>query len=209
MQCDKICIFPLFFSLQAPVKYSEIVENVPQDLKMCGLQQQPSPHLKSPYQYPANFHHPQMHHAYTQKESQMPMQYPPQCYQKFNMQQPPQYNPPSDSSAGGFLATLSKINPRMAQSIMGDPHLREPPPPVMYAADQNHNFQRMYGQSTGYRSALSPPQQYGAGYSRTPQYQVPGGGVYGKDQKMGYPQCAMEYSQHYQNRWVCFQTHSS
>lgn len=180
---------------------------------MCSIQQQhlkqyPDPTLKPPYpggpikqsSYDTSLH-PQMH-PYMQKESPLPaymqkdMQYtPPQCFQKFNMQ-PPQYGNNYAPESNSFLATLSKINPRMAQSIISDPHIREAS--IGYHnVDQNHGYthaQRLYpsqptmhtspGYQGGHRNLATAPQGYSCAqqyaykpppesYNRLPQYQAP------------------------------------
>lgn len=169
---------------------------------MCSIQQQHlNPSVKPPYSgtsmkqsYDTGLH-PQMH-PYMQKESQLPtymqkeMQYTQQCFQKFNMQ-PPQYGNNYVPESNSFLATLSKINPRMAQSIINDPHIREAS--MGYPQEQNLNYahaQRLYSNqppmhtSPGYQGGhRNPPQgyscaqQYGYkppsdGYNRLPQYQT-------------------------------------
>lgn len=174
---------------------------------MCSIQQQqqhkqyteptikppyPGPPIKQPYDTGL---HPQMHHPYMQKESQMPpymqkeMQYSPQCFQKFNMQ-PPQYGGNYVPESNSFLATLSKINPRMAQSIINDTHMG-------YAnMEQNHSYghpQRLYqpplhtspsySAQTAHRNIASTPQPYSCAqqygykppadtYNRLSQYQA-------------------------------------
>lgn len=207
---------------------------------MCSIQQQhlkqyPDPSLKPHYpgtsmkpNYDTGLH-PQMH-PYMQKESQLPpymqkeMQYSPQCFQKFNMQ-PPQYGTNYSPESTSFLATLSKINPRMAQSIINDPHIREASVGYQNIEQNQHYGQRLYPTSYQTNHRNSVPQGYNCaqqyGYKpdsyRLPQYQpqtthdlstrqpyrdismnyaaVP--------QKISpnYTQCAqLEYSQHYQHR---------
>ncbi|KAF5294327.1 hypothetical protein FQR65_LT10780 [Abscondita terminalis] len=212
-----------------PVKYSEIVENQqPQTIDHLApsIQKQkekdyvdlcnvPSNHLQmkqSAYPEPIS-----LSHQYIQKDSQM---YPfvqnkyvqkepyQQFLSKYNMQN--QFHPSYNSQPNDFLAHLNKINPRMAQSIINDAHLRDTQIPMYH-----HNSppfsqpQRMYH---------TPPQKnYGAAYNYQPQYNYNrvhqyhhNSSKYAPDQQRyyndvnyapfppNYPQ--VEYAQHYQHR---------
>ncbi|KAF2880548.1 hypothetical protein ILUMI_25619 [Ignelater luminosus] len=117
--------------------------------------------LKQPYPDGAKqtYVEPTVHHQYISKESQINpfIQKQPQMHQyiqkepyqqfipKYSMQS--QYPQPYASEPNNFLAHLNKINPRMAQSIMNDTHLRDPQIPMYHTLDQSRTYpqpQRMY-----------------------------------------------------------------
>lgn len=181
-------------------------------VKMCTVQQQahikPYPehiNMKQPFsdtQYDPNIHQyiskDSQIHPFASKESQMMYmskqegQYQHQYFPKYNLQS--QY--PSHRTYGAepnnFLTTLNKINPRIAQSIMNDPHIRDPQVGMYPNIDQNRPYstQRMYHHPQsmhtspnypGHSSRNIPqgynyPQQYPykspEGYNRLPQYPV-------------------------------------
>lgn len=234
----------------APVKYSEIVENQqPQTIEhitpviqkqkekeyvdMCNSPLQPHhiPMKQSTYPDPIPLSHQyipkdsQMYpflqkqpvHQYIQKE---PYQ---QFLSKYNMQSqfPPQS--PYNSQPNDFLAHLNKINPRMAQSIINDTHLRDTQIPTYNSLDQNRPYgqpQRMYHSPTAPCNPNNPQRNYnypqynykpnispGDPYNRVHQY----ASKYVSEQQRYYSDHMnyapfppnyqqLEYAQHYQHR---------
>lgn len=201
----------------APVKYSEIVENsVPNNvspllepkekeyMKMCTVQQQS--HIKQYEQlkqgypdamkqaYDANLQQyvpkEPVLPPYPQKESHLhPYQ---QYYSKYNVHCPRNYPGHGQPETNNFLATLSQINPRMAQSIMNDHHIRESQVGMYPNVDQTRGYQqRLYHPQPSMRTspnyaapshrgvpqAYNYPQQFSykqqEAYNRMAQYQLP------------------------------------
>ncbi|KAK5638741.1 hypothetical protein RI129_013036 [Pyrocoelia pectoralis] len=114
-------------------------------------------------------------HSFLQKQSQMPQYIQKEPYQqflsKFNMQN--QYPPPYSSEPNNFLAHLNKINPRMAQSIINDTHLRESQVPVYHNLDHSRSYpqpQRMYHPSSMPSNPAHPPRNLPPSYNYSQSY---------------------------------------
>ncbi|KAB0791196.1 hypothetical protein PPYR_02996 [Photinus pyralis] len=187
--------YSLSYKPTGPVKYSEIVESQQTQtiehitpviqkhkekeyVELCSGPSQAHhvPMKQSAYPEPPLSHQyipkDSQIHPFLQKPSQMPQYMQKEPYQqflsKYNMQN--QYSQPYPSEPNNFLAHLNKINPRMAQSIINDTHLRESQIPMYHNLDHNRPYpqsQRMYHPSS------MPPNPAHSQRNLPPSYNYP------------------------------------
>ncbi|KAF5279901.1 hypothetical protein FQA39_LY18199 [Lamprigera yunnana] len=225
-----------------PVKYSEIVENHPQSIEQPVIQKQKEkeyidlcgdPHLKQfpdhiPMKQNAYPDSPSIphHYSFLQKQPQMHQYIQKEPYHQFMSKYSMQnhFSQPYNSESNNFLAHLNKINPRMAQSIINDTHLRDSQLQLYHNLEQSRSYphQRMYHPSNvpsnpnnpqrnidnynypqyNYKPNISPNDPYNRMHQYHHKY-VPDQHYYNEHTNYGpYPPnySQLEYAQHYQHR---------